>query len=184
MADNIVEKVVDDENGDSGGTAKKRSRVGSIIVKALVYIAIALVFLIMMVVISYWTNRVLDSGDRNTQRTQISNEFIASNPIYTYYDQIPDLRTRTADASPRSVTVKIELGYDGETFGNLSEELTRRKPQLTDFFRRYFSSHTAWELNSTNEDRIKEELKMMINELLQNGKIEEVVFTDLQVLDF
>ncbi|WGK68959.1 flagellar basal body-associated FliL family protein [Candidatus Haliotispira prima] len=181
MADDIIEEVAEE---DDSGSGKKRKGGGSIIVKVLVYVLVALIFLIVMVVVAYVTNRILDSGDRNTQLTKISNDFIVSNPIYTYYDQIPDLRARTADASPRSVTVKIELGYDGETFVNLSEELTRRKPQLTDFFRKYFSSHTARELSSTNENRVKEELKMMINELLQNGKIEEVVFTDFQVLDF
>ncbi len=181
--DEVVEEVAEESAGDSKGL-KRRKNGSSLIVKALVYVAVALIFLIVMVVVSYFTNKILDSGDRNTQLTQISNEFTVNNPIYTYYDQIPDLRTRTADASPRSVTVKIELGYDGEKFPNLSEELTRRKPQLTDFFRKYFSSHTARELSSTNEDRVKEELKIRVNELLQNGKIEEAVFTNFQVLDF
>ncbi|MEM9423987.1 MAG: flagellar basal body-associated FliL family protein [Spirochaetota bacterium] len=183
MADDVVEDR-EEEDGGSDSSKKRKINSGGIIVKTLVYIAVALIFLIIMVVVAYITFRILDSGDRNAQLARVSNEFIVSNPIYTYYDQIPDLRTRTADASPRSVTVKIELGYDGEVFLNLSEELTQRKPQLTDFFRKYFSSRTARELGGTNEDRVKEELKMMINELLQNGKIEEVVFTDFQVLDF
>ena len=182
MAD-VVEEVANEEDGD-GSSWKKRKGFGGLIIKLLVYIVVGLVFLIIMVAVSYVTFSILSSGERNVQRAQLANEFIASNPIYTYYNQIPDVRTRTADASPRSVTVKIELGYDNSAFLNLSEELTQRQPQLTDFFRQYFSSHTARELGGNNENRIKEELKMMINELLQNGKIEEIVFTDFQVLDF
>ncbi len=183
MADDVMEKGAED-NGGNFSAKKARKNRGDVIVKILVYIAVFLFFLITMVVVSFFTNRVLDSGNRNGQLTQISSEFVVSNPIYTYYDQIPDIRTRSADASPRSVTVKIELGYDGEAYLNLSEELTRRKPQLTDFFRKYFSTRTARDLSSSNEDRIKESIKIRINELLQNGKIEEVVFTDFQVLDF
>lgn len=180
MADDAIE---DDEVESEGGSGKKKGNDG-FVVKVLVYVAVAIVFLILMVVVSAVTTMLLNSGGRDSQLQEISNEFTITNPIYTYYGQIDEIRTRSADASPRSVSVKIELGYDSATYVNLSEELTQRKPQLTDLFRKYFSSHTARELSSANEDRIKEELRAMINELLQNGKIEEVVFTDFQVLDF
>ena len=183
MADAVDNQAGEDVSGESGN-GKKGRQGKSFIIKGLIYVIVFLVLLILMVITSYITNQILNSGNRDTQLAQVSNEFVFTNPIYTYYDQIPDLRTRTADESPRSLTVSIELGYDKEAFENLSEELTQRKPQLTDFFRKYFSSRTARELDSTNEDRVKEELKSMINELLRNGKVEEVVFTDLQVLDF
>lgn len=137
-----------------------------------------------MGVVSTITYRLLSGGNRDVELYQISNDFVINNPIYKYYDQIEVIRTRSADLTPRSISVKVEMGYDQERYPNLSEELTRRRPQLTDLFRKYFARRTAKEISSANEDFLKEELRAMVNELLQNGRIEEVVFTDFQVLDF
>ena len=183
MAD---EEILKDQQDDESKTNKKsRVRILGGTIKILSYVIAGIVLIIIMVITSYLVTKTLLRGNHNQQIINSLNQsvFTIHNPIYTYYDEISQIRTRSADQSPRSITLKVELGYDAQKYANLADELSKRNPQLTDMIRSYFSQRTAVELASENEGRIKVELKNMINELLQNGRIDEIVFPEYQVLN-
>ena len=180
----MADDAVIEEAREGRNTKRNVGLLGGM-VKILTYIVAAIILIIVMVVTSFLVTKNLLKGNHNQQISESlrNTSFEIYNPIYTYYDQIEQIRTRSADQSPRSITLKIQLGYDADKYKNLSEELAKRNPQLTDMVRSYFSQRTAIELSSENEERIKEELKNMMNELLQNGRIDEIVFPEYQVLE-
>jgi flagellar basal body-associated protein FliL len=54
-------------------------------------------------------------------------------------------------------------------------ELTQRIPQLQDLIRRLIATKTGKEMKE-REDEFKEEIKMKINDILQEGRVRDVVF--------
>jgi flagellar basal body-associated protein FliL len=131
-----------------------------------------------------------DSDELHKRFEEISNEYHVGTteehqgetPLNIYFDQIKQIRTRTADTSLHSISVKVEIGYmDGDE--QVATELTAINPLMTDIFRTYFASKTAEELIS-DEQKIQDELKEKINSLLKNGQIESIIFTEYQIFDF
>lgn len=185
MADDEEVAVASEENDDDSSSS---GGVLSGVVKILVFVVGFLVFIILSVVISVVVNRIINRnnvglGGGNVLVSDSNIAYTAKTAPYTYYEGVGELRTRTSDFSPRSLTIDIQLGYDATTYEGLAEELNQRNPKLIDMLRNYFSSKTAAEILQ-EEDRIKEEIKAMINALLINGRIEEIVFLQKQVLEF
>lgn len=184
MGDDEVDMLdgSDDSDGDDGGSRKSRGPLAGI-VKILIFVVGFIVFIIVSILISYFTFRILDRNNTVKNIAGPTNSAPQQTPIYSYFDPI-EIRTRSADLTPNTVTVNAVLGYDAAVYPDLSTELTRRTPQITDMLRSYFSQKTAVELGPDFETRIKVELLNMINELLRNGRVEELVFPDFRVLAF
>jgi flagellar basal body-associated protein FliL len=71
--------------------------------------------------------------------------------------------------------LKIQLAYDSKADVRIFTELTQRIPQLQDLIRRLIGTKTAKEMKE-REDEFKEEIKMKINDILQEGRIRDVAF--------
>ena len=89
----------------------------------------------------------------------------------------------TRDENPKVYNVKIDLGYEN---GNkkVQTELNKRKTQLTDLIRSYFSSLPEEKFLIENQPLLKEELKDKINEVMIDGEILEVYLLQLQVFEY
>ena len=105
------------------------------------------------------------------------------NPINSYYKNIPMVQGMTRDENPKVYNVKIDLGYEN---GNkkVQTELNKRKTQLTDLIRSYFSSLPEEKFLIENQPLLKEELKDKINEVMIDGEILEVYLLQLQVFEY
>ncbi len=178
---NALEDVGDDNFKEAVG--KKSSKgFSKTLVKLLTYIVGGLIGIILVVTIVVITVKFLDRGDQAKTFKEVSEEYQGKAPPLDYFDPIKQIRTRTADKSPHSISVKVDIGYNpGDE--KLSSELAQRIPQLTDLIRTFFSSKTADELNS-DEQAIKDELKERINAVLTNGRIENIIFTDYSTFEF
>ena len=79
--------------------------------------------------------------------------------------------------------VKVDIGYrEGDS--QVQTELVARTAQLTDIIRNYFSQKTAAELAPEREHIIKTELKDLVNRVLSQGKVQDIIFPELQVYEF
>ncbi|MBI9098209.1 MAG: hypothetical protein JEY91_07010 [Spirochaetaceae bacterium] len=105
------------------------------------------------------------------------------NPINSYYKNIPMVQGMTRDENPKVYNVKIDLGYEN---GNkkVQTELNKRKTQLTDLIRSYFSSLPEERFLIENQPLLKEELKDKINEVMIDGEILDVYLLQLQVFEY
>jgi flagellar FliL protein len=105
------------------------------------------------------------------------------NPINSYYRNIPMVQGMTRDEKPKVYNVKIDLGYE---IGNkkIQTELNKRKDQLTDLIRSFFSTLYEEQFYIDNQPELKELVKDEINEILIEGEILEVYFMELQVFEY
>ncbi|GMO15173.1 MAG: flagellar basal body-associated FliL family protein [Spirochaetaceae bacterium] len=177
MADE--DDVIESEEGSDEGGSKKGS---GILPKLLKFIALglgALVFIVTVVVITF---NIMNSGGKAAQ-TQIpqTESYIAVKPIYSAYDGVGTVSTRTRDATPFNVSVAPILQYDLNDNATQTE-LIARKVELQDFFRRYFSAKYAQELQPENESKIKNEIKELINTTqLDKARVRNVLFTQFDL---
>ena len=114
----------------------------------------------------------------------ISEEYTAQREILDWYTSLGTIQTTTCDELPATVRVDVVLGYKKDDKAT-STEITQRTVELKDFLRRYFSGKTAAELkNTSNEEKLKIELKNAINDrILSSSKIRDVVFLQKDVIE-
>ncbi len=146
------------------------------IIKILIYVAGALVGIIIMSLISYYVAKYATSQ----QYKEIASIAVVKPPppleVYTFTE---DFRVNTADREETHfIRLKLSLGFQP---GNksLSGEITQRTPQLRNIINLILAGKTKEEL-STIEGQIelREEIKASINHVLSEGKIEEVYFNE------
>ncbi len=146
------------------------------IIKILIYVAGALVGIIIMSLISYYVAKYAPSQ----QYKEIASIAVVKPPppleVYTFTE---DFRVNTADREETHfIRLKLSLGFQP---GNksLSGEITQRTPQLRNIINLILAGKTKEEL-STIEGQIelREEIKASINHVLSEGKIEEVYFNE------
>ena len=82
-----------------------------------------------------------------------------------------------------NVLCSIQLGYSAEYAkekgeGSFSEELDKRKPQLREIVYRVLGSKKLEDLQYSNLTNIEEELELRMNEILEHGKIADIMFEE------
>lgn len=103
----------------------------------------------------------------------------------TAFNEIGQIRVFTREDSNQQKSVLVLIPwfeYDG-TDGSFYEELDRKHLSLKALLTNYFQAHTRDELLSLGEEKIKEELKMQVNDTLVLGKISGIYFNDYLFLD-
>ncbi len=186
MSDEDLElgNAIEAEQTDSIEEPKKRKVFSDRMAKMLMFVAIAIVALLVSVTVSFLTYRFMDRGNRSRQFPLISDAYKTEVPEYIMWDFLTgdgyDLRAQTADAERYTVSAKIKLGYDNDKFKDLSTELTSRNDALMDTIRFYFSQKTREQLQ--DEAAVKQELMSKINSLLSQGEVEQVLFLQYQII--
>ena len=101
---------------------------------------------------------------------------------YDWYSSISQLETYIVDSEPYIVRVQVVLGYK-KNDKKTSSEITSRKIEITDILRNFFSKQTRESLKTSNERALRLEILKLINEsVLENSKILDVRFTNLEVI--
>lgn len=98
-----------------------------------------------------------------------------------WYTSLNQIRARTKDDVPASVTVTVVLGYkkgDKKT----SKEIEGRRIEITDFLRRFFSRCSVEDLGPQNEQQIRKKLCDQLNKnIFSEPMILDVRVTSLDV---
>ena len=157
--------------------------LGGLLLKILKYAAMAIGAVIFIVTVVIITMRIINRGAQPQSVAPVSEAYQGKVEKLAWYDNIPEIRGRTADENPVTVIVKVNIGYDEEN-KVLQSELIARTPRLQALIRQHFAQKTAAELTPNNEDELSAELKDKINRILADGKIKEVIFLDFNVVEF
>lgn len=177
----------EEQSFDEGLTAEDDLTAGKVgflpaaIIRILKWAALAIGAIIFIVTVVFITMRFITKGTQTQSYVAVAEGYEAKTPTYDWYDNIPEIRGRTADQAPTTYIIKVNLGYD-QGDKEVQSELIARTPRMRDMLRNYFSKKTAEELK--NEDRMKAEIKEMVNRILSNGQVREVIFLDLNVVEF
>jgi len=186
MSDEDIElgNAIEADSTESIEEPKKRRVFSDRMAKMLMFVAIAIVALLVSVTVSFLTYRFMDRGNRSRQFPVLSDAYNTEVPSYIMWDFLNgegyDLRAQTADAERYTVSAKIKLGYDNEKFKDLASELTSKNDAVMDTIRFYFSQKTREQL--LDETAVKQELISKINSLLSNGEVEQLLFLQYQII--
>ncbi len=182
MGDEEIFSEEDVSGGDELEVGKKGGFLPAIVLVILKWVAIALVAVIFIVTIVYFTMKVMNKGTVNQSYPAVSEEYQGKIPVYEWYE-IDEIRGRTADIPPATVIVRAKLGYDKDD-KDMQTDLIARTEQIYDFMRRYFSTKTSAELTPQTEAEVKMDLKEGINRIMAAGKVREIVFYEYNVFEF
>ena len=173
-----------DDDVSPGGDVEVRQKVGFLpafalkILKWAIAVAAAIVFIVTVV---YFTMRIMNRGTRPATVPSISEEYRATPKELEYYKVFDDIRTRTADEETYTVIAKVGLGYDPSN-KQLYAEIVSRADKLQDLMRSYFTQKSHAEIEPRNEHIVKQELLIRVNGILANGKVEDVIFYQYNVI--
>jgi len=178
MAKEVDDDALDaapQDAGDADGGKKKGGPLPEFVILILKIVAGALGAILLSATVSVIVFSLMQ-GDKPTQQTvEASPVYNLKPPVHEWFSSIPDIRASTADDPGRSVVLKVQLAYDSKTDVRVFTELTQRIPQMQDMIRRLIGTKTGKEMKE-REDEFKEEIKMKINDILQEGRIRDVVF--------
>ena len=167
--------------GQDVEVSQKTGFLSGLLLKVLKWAAVAIAAIIFIVSVVFLTMRVMNRGSRPVAVPAVSEEYRATPKELTYYDVFEDIRTRTADETAFTVIARIALGYD-DSNTQLYNELNTRNKKLQDLIRSYFTQKMAVEIMPKNEEVVKEQIKTRVNGILSNGKIEDVIFLEYNVI--
>ncbi len=169
---------------EEGGAATAPSRPkggGAGILKLLMWIGIALGAVIFVVTVVIVTVNIINRQGKPMTQVALGEEYQRATPEYEYFTTLGEIRTRTIDQEPSSIVVKINLGFEkGDK--DTPTMLTARIHQMRDRLRLFFSSKQAMDLLPENENRLKEEIREQLNNMLAKPAIKEVLFEKIDVI--
>ncbi|MCL2599783.1 MAG: flagellar basal body protein FliL [Treponema sp.] len=182
MSDNDDLDIDGGEAPEGGSTFKKKSALGAILPTILKFAAIGLGAMIFIVTVVVITMNIRDGGGRAPD-IDPESPFVGAMPVLSWFSEIGTISAQTRDTPSHTVSVVMQLGFDqGDT--TTSSELFGRTVQLQAFTRHYFALRTAEELRPGNESALRREIRDILNtRYLTNGRVRDVVFTRLDVME-
>lgn len=168
-----IEGTAEEEAAGAEGVRKKL--LGPAMVKTLIYVALALVMIIISGTVAYFIAQRVGTPPA---AQKVSPEGVEKARPYWYFN-MESFSINTSDIDePHFVKLTIALGYE-EGKVDLQTELNQRRPQLRDIIIRIVGSKKYTDLNTQDKrEALKEEIKNSINDVLIQGKIKNVVFTE------
>jgi flagellar FliL protein len=174
----------EEESSAAGEEAEVGKRVGifpSLLLKILKWVAIVVAIVILVVVVTVIVVQMVMAGSGAAfSNAPAASEEVAAVPMnLIYFKNVGQIRGQTNDVPPSSFIATIELGYDA---GNnaLTAEINEKAALIHNRVLIYLSKKSASELHLKNADKLQNELEREINRLLRAGKIQQVLFDELQ----
>ena len=165
------------DSGDSGGGGLKNFFSGAILKILMIVGGVFGVVIIAVITAS------LVAGGKSDQREALVDRQILETrtPVLMAYD-IEGISVGTADIdSPHFVRLSLGLAYRQGNMG-LQTELIGRRRQITDRIIMTLNAKTRDELHTAQgKDELKRELMKLINNMLIDGQIEDIYFTEIMV---
>ena len=178
MGDEERDDIIEEEEESTAGEPSRPSfAIGkSKILRILLFIAGGILFIVLVIGISYWVSRAVQESEYERRQDIVAAP--PPGPLQVY--EMPEFSTTTADVDPYFVSMKISLGYDPSV--ELQNELIKRRDQMQHIINILLRGKRAENLK-TVEDAIAlaEEIKAHINMVLVSGKIKEVYFREFVV---
>ena len=177
MADTeeTIEDIEGTEEEETLEAGPERKLFGPTLVRTLMFIAVALVIIIIAGTIAYVVARRVNRAPTTDKR---SPELTEKEDPLTAYTLDPPFSINTVDTDePHFLRVTVVLGHKEDVASELQGELINRKEELRDLIISIVGGKSFDELNMRRDD-LKVEIKRRINAILQKGEIERVYFTE------
>ncbi len=181
MADDGLDGL--EESSGVGAVSPATNRFASFIHKILKWVLIGVAVVILIMVVTIVTVKIINKNQASkAPESTISDNYLQKPEVLDWYRSLGIIKTRTGDEEAASVVVDIALGYKKDD-KKCSTEITQRTVELKDKLRNYFAQKSKDELRPQDEDKLKIEIRNMINDdILSDSKIKSVSFQQLDVI--
>lgn len=166
-----VEEPAQEAQAPAGGFT-----IGKLIEWLLSNMIIVIISVVLAVVISFIMIKALTSQKSEEVYKTVQ---LAPKPAPLVIFPLDEFRVNTADLDePHYIRVKINLAYD-EKNKKLATELPQRTKQFRDIVLQILNSKEKQDIDEQIEkERLKDEIKKSINNVLTSGEIEDVYYED------
>ncbi len=180
MAD--TEETIEDIEGTAGeeealeAGGPKRKLLGPRMIRMLLFVAGALVLIVISGTIAYVVAKKV--GTPPAPDKESPQQKVKQKPLS--YFGLESFSVNTSDTDePHFLKVTLQLGYEQGTTNELQTELNSRRAQLRDIIISVLGSKRYNDLNTQDKrNDLKEEIKRKINDVLINGEVHQVAFTE------
>ena len=178
MADTeeTIEDIEGTEEEETLAVGPQRRLFGPTMIRALLFIAVALVVIILSGTIAFVVARRVNRAPVTGKRSpELAEKRKPLEPM-----TLEPFSINTSDVGePHFLRLEVVLGYEQSNTAEFETELIARNEEFRDLIITIVGSKRFDQLNGEeNRNRLKEEIKRQINSRLQNGEIEEVYFTE------
>lgn len=168
------EMIEEEESGESPGPSFSIGK--SKILRILLFVAGGILFLVLVVGISYWVAKSVQESSYERRQDIIA----APPPPPLNVFEMPELSMTTADEDPHFIKLQISLGYEPHL--ELQNELIKRRDQMQHIVNILLQGKRAENLRTVEDTvALAEEIKAHINMVLVSGQIKEVYFREFVV---
>lgn len=176
MAD---EDLLDEGAEEGEGAAKPASPIAKILEKILGYLIPVLISVILSVVIMFI---VFKGGASKTRTEEMVAVQLQPKPAPLNYYDMGSFRVNTADIDANYfVRVALQLGFNSQN-KTLHQEITDRVPQFRDIILNILNSKEKNQIDETlKKEQLKEEIRRSLNNVLINGEIDAIFYTEFTV---
>jgi len=182
MSDNVDDQEMSFAEGEAETAQPAKAKgAGPGIARILMIVGIGLGAVIFIVTIVVITVGIVNKGGKPAPTIVRSEDYQAATPLFQYVGTIGEIRTKTSDKEPSSITVRINLGFEMQDKDS-PVEVNARMPQIRDFLRRYFTAKMADDLTPDKESIIQDDIKENLNRILSKPTVKEVLFERLDVI--
>jgi flagellar FliL protein len=177
MGDDERDDIIDEEDEVSEEETQPRGGVeASKIVKLLLYVAGAILLIVLVMGISYLVSKNVQESSYEKRQDIIAAP--PPEPLSSF--ELQDFAKTTADIEPHFIKMKISLAYEPNMA--LNNELLKRKDQIRHIVNIILQGKKYEDLDSVSDAvALSEEIKAHVNVILISGKIKEVYFKELVV---
>ena len=183
MSDEMFEGEDEGVAGSEIQAARKVGFLPGIVIQMLKWAALGLGAIIFIVTVVVITMKIMGAGSQGITHQQISTDYTGKAPVYSWFNNVGEIRGRTADETPSTFILVVQIGYDLNN-KSIQNELVNRTPQIRDITRQFFTAKKATELKPERENDLKIELAERINSIMTTGKIRQVIFDSFTVVEF
>ncbi len=180
--DRFLEEEESPAQGDEAEVGKRVGLFPSLLLKILKWVAIGIAFVLLSILTAVIVVRALVGNATAVSNVPAASQDIVAAPMnLIYFKNVGQIRGQTSDVPPASFIATIELGYDA---GNnaLTAEINEKAALIHNRVLIYLSKKTWSELHPKNAEKLQNELEREINRLLRTGKIQLVLFDELQAI--
>ena len=126
--------------------------------------------LLLMIVVSVYLFSCVSAPEKDGKTESVA-----------YYDLISDIRSRTTGEPVHTVVAKFALGYNPQD-PTVFNAIRENQLEIASLLAGYFTEKTAEQVAPQNEKQIKQELVQRINSILKEGRIEDILFIEYNVI--
>ncbi|GAA0121391.1 flagellar basal body-associated FliL family protein [Clostridium faecium] len=117
------------------------------------------------------------NSPKNAENTVITESNVLKDEVFFELDEL--LVNLADEGKPRYLKIKIALSYQNNE--NLVKELENKKPKIRDIIANTLRTKKTTDLSPEGIDPLKKELNEKVNQILSQGRIVDVYFSEILV---